>query len=243
MSLLHAEAPDYSAVVTDSQASIRLLPANMKAYFFLAQGQIELHLLAAALGSALEAHRLCVEECRKIPMGKGASSIGPITELVLRCKKEWWEQREKERLEQRCILERDLSEMLRERGETEEKIEALREVFERASEMGSEGKRRRVPDWCIDDITFSVMLDPVVVCSPCANGGRGVLRWPKMLTCAKTKTDEDGPILRSRLFNGTPQARAHRSTNARATENGRLAAKPRVEGSLCSVSRREWVGC
>jgi STIP1 family protein 1 len=46
------------------------------------------------------------------------------------------------------------------------KIEELRRTFEQAGLMGEEGKRRKVPDWCIDDITFSVMLDPVVVSFP-----------------------------------------------------------------------------
>jgi len=40
----------------------------------------------------------------------------------------------------------------------ETKIENVRGVFDRAGEA----KRRRVPDWCIDDISFAFMLDPVV---------------------------------------------------------------------------------
>jgi STIP1 family protein 1 len=43
------------------------------------------------------------------------------------------------------------------------KIGELRRTFELAGVNGEEGKRRKVPDWCLDDITFSVMLDPVVV--------------------------------------------------------------------------------
>lgn len=165
----------------------------MKAYYQLAQAQIALHQESEALESAKIAHRLCVEECRKTPMGKGSSSIGHITELVLRCKREWWEGRERQRLRERGGLLEELVQGLEEKRrrdverETEKatvegdsevvregrvnavgqryntKIEELRSTFEQAALMGEEGKRRKVPDWCIDDITFSVMLDPVVV--------------------------------------------------------------------------------
>ena len=66
----------------------------MKAHFQLAQAQIALHYAEDALESARTAHTLCVEEV--VAGGKGGSSIGPITELVLRCKKERWEEREGE---------------------------------------------------------------------------------------------------------------------------------------------------
>jgi STIP1 family protein 1 len=184
---------NYEQVIADSLSSIRLHAENMKAYYFLAQAQIALHRPSDALASAKEAHRLCVEEIHK--GGKGASSIGPITELVLRCKKEAWEAKEKERLDAQGGLVRELEGLLekeRDRrleelharaatemtdGEgvnvaveeqkiTEEyarKIEEVRNMGVAAGTVGEEGKRRNVPDWCIDDITFSVMVDPVVV--------------------------------------------------------------------------------
>jgi STIP1 family protein 1 len=184
---------NYEKVIADSLSSIRLHAENMKAYYFLAQAQIALHRPSEALASAKEAHRLCVEEIHK--GGKGASSIGPITELVLRCKKEAWEAKEKERLDAQGGLVRELQVLLekeRDRrveelhsqaatemtdGEgvnvpveeqkiTEEyarKIEEVRNMGVAAGTVGEEGKRRNVPDWCIDDITFSVMVDPVVV--------------------------------------------------------------------------------
>jgi STIP1 family protein 1 len=42
-----------------------------------------------------------------------------------------------------------------------EKEQELRRVWERAAD--NEGKRREVPDWAIDNITFAVMYDPVIV--------------------------------------------------------------------------------
>jgi STIP1 family protein 1 len=183
----------YERVIDDALTSIKLMPENMKAYYHLAQAQIALHQNAAALESSKKAHGLCVEEIHR--GGKGGSSIGAITELVLRCKKEWWEEQEDKRVKARPgllqELERDLEgkipgaveEALRgsmvedpERTkqqverEYQGKIEELRRVFEKAGAVEKEGKRRRVPDWCLDDITFSVMLDPVVVSSFLSSG-------------------------------------------------------------------------
>jgi STIP1 family protein 1 len=181
----------FPLVITDSLHAISLSPppsTSMKAYFQLAQAQIALHNAEEALESAKIAHKLCVDEV--ISGGKGGSSIGPITELVLRCKKERWEEREEERLRRRGGLLGDLIRGLERdreahvgvlRGEGaldaeieginkkfEMRVEELKRTFELAGVMGEEGKRRKVPDWCLDDITFSVMLDPVVVrCLPC----------------------------------------------------------------------------
>jgi hypothetical protein len=132
----------------------------MKAYFQLAQAQIALNKSDEGLKSAREAHRLCVEEI--YIGGKGASSIGPITELVLRCKKEDWERREDERLKLRGGLLEELVGLLGKEGDWG-KAGELRRVFDAAKVEEGEARRRTVPDWCVDDITFSVMLDPVVV--------------------------------------------------------------------------------
>lgn len=48
--------------------------------------------------------------------------------------------------------------------EYEMKVEMLRSTFEVARMNEEEGEgRREVPDWAIDGISFSVMVDPVVV--------------------------------------------------------------------------------
>lgn len=174
-------------VITDSLHAISLLEHRdtMKAHFQLAQAQIALGRESEALKNAKIAHSLCVEEIHV--GGKGGSSIGPITELVLKCKKEDWERRETERLTLRNGLLYELEDALREKksnelqrlhekgvpdsegiAKVEKKYEAklgeLRSTFEIANMMGDEDKRRKVPDWCVDDIMFSVMLDPIVVC-------------------------------------------------------------------------------
>jgi STIP1 family protein 1 len=169
----------YERVIADSQQAISLLPQNMKAYFQLAQAQIALGKTAEALVSARKAHELCVEEIKV--GGKGASSLGPITEVVLVCVKEDWERREREReLREGGLLSQlvNLLEIEKEREivtcgevartEIEEryniKIQDLRKTFDKAKVA----KRRKVPDWILDDITFSVMIDPVVVSSSLA---------------------------------------------------------------------------
>jgi STIP1 family protein 1 len=188
----------------------------MKAYYHLAQAQIALHRTAEALESSKMAHKYCVEEIHK--GGKGGSSIGAITELVLRCKKERWEELEDERLRRREGLLEDIVKSLEaekegklrdvvlgcaEHGLRDEevhqrkediekayktKIEDLRSVFEKAGVMEKEGKRRKVPDWCVDDITFAVMLDPVVVSqSPSVSF---LLKPCHMLIFQKTKTGQ-----------------------------------------------------
>jgi len=169
---------NFNAVIDDSLHALSLQPHNMKAHFQLAQARIALHQEKDALESAKKAYELCMEEVAR--GGKGASSLGPITELVHKCRKEEWEGRERERIRNNDSL---LGELVRDledkrdraihgllvggagevqigeaKQEFEAKIENLREVFERAGVT----KRRRVPDWCIDDISFAVMLDPVV---------------------------------------------------------------------------------
>ncbi|KAG9228253.1 U-box domain-containing protein [Amylocarpus encephaloides] len=161
-------------VITDSLHAISLLPDNMKAYYHLAQAQIALDQPGAALVSAKKAHEYCVKEVQS--HAKGAGSMGVITELVLRCKKEDWERRERTREKNRKGLVGEMVKLLesqRDRvlgevdtGEKEdvetEYAEKIEEVRRMAAEVGLEGRRRKVPDWIIDDITFSVMHDPVV---------------------------------------------------------------------------------
>jgi STIP1 family protein 1 len=170
---------NFESVIEDSLHALSLQPHNMKAHFQLAQARIALHQEKDALESAKKAYELCMEEVAK--GGKGASSLGPITELVHKCRKEEWEGRERERIRSDDNLLGELVRDLEDKRDTamqrllacgageikvseakqefEDKIENLRSVFERAGVV----KRRRVPDWCIDDISFAVMLDPVVV--------------------------------------------------------------------------------
>jgi STIP1 family protein 1 len=169
----------YTEVLPDCAASLELSPINMKAHFLLAQAEIEVGKLDEAYANALTAYELC--------SGRGGHgvdkawerSLAPVTALVLRCKKEIWERREDARLRTRNALLAELqaamvrdheAELGRVEGEPEkaevrarwaEKEAELRHVWEAAADK--EGKRRVVPDWAIDNITFSVMHDPAMV--------------------------------------------------------------------------------
>lgn len=193
----------YESVIPDCEASLSLLQANMKAYYYMAQAELELGRKTSALQHAETAYELCSgvkvgsrkTEEKLVGYDKAwERSLGSVTALVLRCKKEVWEAKEKERLRGQQDLLGELIEGLEEARDEEVKIIAekrrtgevgeieaeelaeetkqickskavrLRQTWELAA--GQEGKRREVPDWIIDDITFAVMHDPVVVCFP-----------------------------------------------------------------------------
>jgi STIP1 homology and U-box containing protein 1 len=143
----------------------------MKAHYYLSQALLAEHDYNSALDHALQAHKLCVSS--------GDKSLSVITSHVLRCKKERWEALERSRQREEHDLENEiLSLMEREKGSAIAEIESaldqaeeaaawdaklarIRKVFDK-SRTGSE-KERVVPDWAIDDITFGIMIDPVIV--------------------------------------------------------------------------------
>ncbi|KAG4025295.1 hypothetical protein MFRU_061g00140 [Monilinia fructicola] len=47
-------------------------------------------------------------------------------------------------------------------GDWERKIEEVERVFRLVETQGKEGRRREMPDWAIDGISFNVMIDPVM---------------------------------------------------------------------------------
>ncbi|RFU78466.1 stip1 likey and u-box containing 1 [Trichoderma arundinaceum] len=162
----------WDSVITDCQTCLALAPQNMKAHYYLAQAQLSIGDYDGALENALAAHKLCAATNDK--------SLGAVTNIVLRCKKDRWEHKEKLRLHQErelqdemlALLARDRDEMLMtvepddqvERRIIEEeasaKIRTLSAVFENARTQSL--KRREVPDWAIDDISFGIMVDPVI---------------------------------------------------------------------------------
>jgi len=170
--------------IVDGHAPASPIPRNttMKAHFQLAQAYIALHSSFEALEAAKKAHELCVEDI--YAGGKGGVVLRRLVSLCWD-KKEVWEMREEKRLRERPgLLEEAVKGLERERDEkimglgskasrgdeesVEEyrgKVEEVRRVF--AKEGEKEGERRVVPDWCLDGISFSAMVDPVVVsCLP-----------------------------------------------------------------------------
>lgn len=161
----------WESVVSDCNDCLELSPDSMKAHYYLSQAQLALHNPGDALEHAKRAHALCVVS--------GDKSLASITAQVLRCKKEHWDDMERRRKREGAEVESEVLAMMqgerdgmlrdaageaerREIGlEWEQKMAQLRNIFERA--RVSEDRRRTVPDWAIDDISFGIMVDPVIV--------------------------------------------------------------------------------
>ncbi|KAI2622336.1 U-box-domain-containing protein [Hypoxylon sp. NC1633] len=193
----------FEPAISDCNQCLKLTSGNhLKAHFILSQCQLAIHDYDSALESALEAHRLCVETNDK--------SLGPVTNQVLRCKKERWEEMEKKRAREGQELEKEvIALMLREREdmvescynalekkivaeEWENKIKLMRYTFE-ASRADSE-RKREVPDWVVDDISFGIMIDPVMT-----KTGKSYERASIMEHIRRSATD---PITREPLHAG-----------------------------------------
>ncbi|KAI1170947.1 U-box domain-containing protein [Nemania sp. FL0916] len=160
----------YESAAWDCHACLKLGPDNLKAHFILSQCLLAQHDPDDALEHALQAHRLAVAIQDR--------SLAQLTAQVLRCKRARWEKREQQRRREVPQLESELISLLeRDRDDSlgycntdlekrqvaeefEKKTGLLRSTFEAARSQAE--KRRKVPDWAIDDISFCVMVDPVV---------------------------------------------------------------------------------
>ncbi|KAJ0382004.1 hypothetical protein COL922a_013422 [Colletotrichum nupharicola] len=160
----------WDAVVSDCESCLGLAPDNLKAHYYLSQAQLALKDYESALTNSLRAHQLCVQT--------GDKSLAAITAQVLRSKKERWDWKERHRLREAHQMENEIVEMMeRERkqavddamddsekkeieAEWDKKIQLLRETFEKSRPV--EEQRGEVPDWAIDDISFGIMVDPVI---------------------------------------------------------------------------------
>jgi STIP1 family protein 1 len=162
---------NWDSAISDCNECLFLKPDTMKAFYYLAQAQEQLHDYDTALENAKRAHELC--------SATGDKSLSAVTALVLEIKKQRWEAREKRRIRDGAELEMETLELIaRERDrmlgsvgdnekrdveeEWQRKMDLIRNVFERA--RATDEKERKVPDWAIDDIGFNVMIDPVIVC-------------------------------------------------------------------------------
>lgn len=163
----------WDTVIADANQCLELAPDNMKAHYYLSQSYLALRNYDDALHHAMRAHELC--------LFTGDKSLQAITIQVLKCKKDRWEdmdrrrRRESAELESEVLamMEREQDEALQEtsdeieksevEGEWQQKMAHMKSVFERARSAAD--KRRQVPDWVIDDISFQVMVDPVIVSS------------------------------------------------------------------------------
>ena len=163
----------YDGVVGDCEQSLALLPHNMKAYYYKAQALLAMGSSKEALEAAKKAYELAANSGDR----RWERSLGNIVSIVLKCKKAAWEAKEKQRQRNEAALQKQILDLMhrQKREEMEgadqtewtliteswdQKMEEMRTIF--ANSM--EGPMRKpVPDWMIDDITFAIMVDPVIV--------------------------------------------------------------------------------
>ncbi len=159
------------AVVADCDESLRLLAHNMKAHYYKAQALLSLGQPGEALESAKKAYELAYESGDRT----WERSLGNIVSVVLNCKKAVWEKKEAKRIRDEGRIRKEVEELMR--AQMERDVSAATDEFEQEKlEKEWEGKigefgerwdykppRREVPDWMIDDITFAIMYDPVIV--------------------------------------------------------------------------------
>lgn len=159
----------WDAVVDDCRSCLSLDPKSMKAYYNLSQAQFELHDFDSAVESGKRALELVAPTDKSLPA---------ITSHLRHCQKMRWEHREKVRAREESDLERELVQLLvKERNEnlrdcdgdeerkeimeeSEKKIAQTRQLFARTRAVDSQ--ERSVPQWMLDDISFEIMVDPVV---------------------------------------------------------------------------------
>ena len=165
----------WESAIADCNECLKVQPDSMKAHFYLAQAHLEMNNIDVALDHALKAYDICAATNDK--------SLTAIVGQVLKCKQEKWAHLEKLRRRERAdleaevlaMMERDRDQALQSsrdldategvseqdiREEWDKKMEAMRDVFE--TSRAADQKKRQVPEWAIDDITFGFMHDPVI---------------------------------------------------------------------------------
>ena len=177
---------DHDGVIADCDVCISLLARDkaddarrrttIKAHFYKSKSLLELNDTEAACKEASSAY----EACRETPDDKSLSMT--MTHL-LHCKHARWERKEKLRQREALELEAAVTDMLEreterevyelgadeassvERSAIEEegrrRVDAMRDIFERARR--EDDRTKKMPEWLVDDISFNVMVDPVVV--------------------------------------------------------------------------------
>lgn len=163
----------YDSVVGDCEASLSLLPHNMKAYYYKAQALLAMSSPQEALDAGRKAYELAADSGDR----RWERSLGNIVSIVLKCKKAVWEAKEKQRQRDETALSEQVFDLMhkQKRDEMEgadqiewgqiaeswdKKIEEMKTIFANSMEGPV---RKPVPDWMIDDITFAIMVDPVIV--------------------------------------------------------------------------------
>lgn len=167
--LARVRMEQWEAVVSDCEKAIDLLPTSMKAYTYLGSALLHLNRPDESFKASHQAYKLAIAQ--------RSPSIPTIAATCLEAKKKRWELAETERIKRESLLlretcamiERDAMERARRVGgpegaeiedEARCRCRQLEDIFGKAEAENL--KKRIVPDWLIDNITFSIMWDPVV---------------------------------------------------------------------------------
>jgi len=182
----------WQGVIDDCLHSISLTPHNafnFKSYFYLAQAQLALHHPNEALSSALTAYNQAMHP-PPAEANKATAALPSLSDFVLKCKKEKFAARERQRRRQRGDILAELEESLEASKRTQlssiesllstssigvvsaqeqrqeildshqHKLDELKTVFALADPLNHQP--REVPDYLVDTISFEIMHDPVI---------------------------------------------------------------------------------
>ncbi|KAI1824564.1 U-box domain-containing protein [Xylaria intraflava] len=160
----------YEYAIADCNAAVELVGPNMKAHYIQAQCLLGVREFDDALKNA----RLALD----LGIAKNDKSLTQLTTLVRECRRKRWEWRERLRRREGDEFEKELLDLMKREqyeiedvcDDNEEKAAAAKEWQERAKLLATTfdkartaaETRREVPDWLLDDITFDVLIDPVM---------------------------------------------------------------------------------
>ncbi|KAL2176880.1 uncharacterized protein P884DRAFT_270254 [Thermothelomyces heterothallicus CBS 202.75] len=177
----------WDSAVADCTACLRLSPDSIKAHYSLSQAHLALRAYDDALLHARTAHALGAKAADKSLGTLTAHVLRCKKEAWDAAERRRVREDADLEAEVLRLLERERDAAVREVGlqqeeeggedgnggggggeearkevaaEWDAKIARMREVFEKARPASE--KRRTVPDWAIDDISFCVMVDPVI---------------------------------------------------------------------------------
>ncbi|KAJ6262418.1 hypothetical protein Dda_3226 [Drechslerella dactyloides] len=180
--LVRLKLERYDDVINDCMSAININHDAMKGHYMAAQALLALSRPSEALGFALTAYQLAIQQQSK--------SATDVANVVLEAKKQRWKKLEHNRIDkddsllnqmktliksdsERRIVdlreqqwdstdhERDFeAEIAVIRDDARVQIEELANVFARADPQRY--RPREVPDYLMDSISFSIMTDPVV---------------------------------------------------------------------------------
>ncbi|KAF4126921.1 STIP1-like proteiny and U-box containing protein 1 [Geosmithia morbida] len=159
---------NYEGAVTDCDVCIGLDDRSIKAHYFKSKS---LQALGADLDAACHHAQRAYEACRAVD----DKSLDMTMAQLLRCRHERWQRREAARRREAQDLEREVLDLLAAQtrrdadeaesdldraaiaDEGEQKARAMQAIFERARQDAD--RKRDVPDWLVDDISFNAAIN------------------------------------------------------------------------------------